>query len=81
MLFCEQGTCAQCLAQTHHWTESIQALAYEELLVVSLSLPSSHVIDDHRAPNMIPRFVLLDTDAAFADDDTEFTFVVQAACN
>jgi hypothetical protein len=81
MMLCEQGNCTQCLAQTHHWTESIQALAYEELLVVSLSLPSSHVVDDHRAPNMIPCFVLLDTDAALADDYTEFALIVQATCN
>ena len=61
---------------TYHWAESVWRLSDVELLVVTLAFPRSHIVDDGVAPNVVHCFILVDAEALLANDDTQFTFVV-----
>lgn len=38
---------------------------------------ATHVVDDDRAPDVVPRVLLRDPDARFTDDDPQLALVVQ----
>jgi hypothetical protein len=61
---------------TDHRTECIRRLADIELLMVALSLPRSHIIDDGITPDMAHCICLGDSEACFSDNDANLAFEV-----
>jgi hypothetical protein len=59
-----------------HGTKRVETLSDEELLVVSLSLTSRHIIQHDRTPDVIRGVLLLDADTTFANNHAQLAFIV-----
>jgi hypothetical protein len=60
-----------------HGTKRIETLPDEELLVVPLSFPSRHIIQNDRTPHMLPCVLLLDANPAFTNNHPQLAFIVE----
>ena len=59
-----------------HGAEGIEGFAHIPLLVAHLHIACSHIVDDGVAENMLHGVCGRDVFAAFANDDSEFGFIV-----
>lgn len=61
-----------------YWAVSVWRFANVELLVISLALASSHVVDNGVTPDIVNGICLRDPEPGFANDDTNFTLIIRA---
>ena len=62
----------------YHRAESVRILANVELLVISLALSRSEVVDDRIPPHVIHGFVLRYADSLLPDDHADLALIVES---